>query len=399
MKGLIDLRDTGYRSALHYAAWNNHVAAAKLLLQHGADPNSRDFNGVIPLHEAAQHGSDEVVQLLIDNGAHLELVDFYHRTPLFYACIYGRSSCVQLLLRAQQPTTMLSHTGANLLGSSFLRSPSVRISHMLTHRGMDSFHFDVHDVCAMHYMLASPEPKHLRLLLQSYPCLDQMHAVDWTPSISSRCGYLWTDNLIQIAHGYRLVSRFCTQAPLCVSETVTKGQDSLFYLVSSRGIVSAIDGFLAIGIDLEHECTEQGTAIIVASTNGRLDAVRYLVRRGAKLDYEKNGQRRNAITAALGHREVLDWLLVRRHTEQRKIAYCKPDSCSQDTAAGNTELRPQPGRWVIKMTLKWGWGKRRSETMLEYACRRCEIITKMRGEEVNSGELDFVGNLESSILL
>jgi hypothetical protein len=58
----------GAESPLIYAARRGHVAAVRLLLQHGALPNMRTTDET-PLHAAAARGHAEVVALLLAWGA------------------------------------------------------------------------------------------------------------------------------------------------------------------------------------------------------------------------------------------------------------------------------------------------------------------------------------------
>ena len=48
---------------------------AKILLDHGADPNAVNRFGMTPLFEAAMNCKVESVQLLLDNGATVGVVD------------------------------------------------------------------------------------------------------------------------------------------------------------------------------------------------------------------------------------------------------------------------------------------------------------------------------------
>jgi ankyrin repeat protein len=54
---------------LHSAAAGGHTVVARLLLEHGADPNARQEGGFVPLHAAAQAGNDELYELLLASGA------------------------------------------------------------------------------------------------------------------------------------------------------------------------------------------------------------------------------------------------------------------------------------------------------------------------------------------
>ncbi|XP_077062293.1 poly [ADP-ribose] polymerase tankyrase-2-like isoform X3 [Siphateles boraxobius] len=62
----VNCRDTQGRHStpLHLAAGYNNLEVAEYLLQHGAEVNSRDKGGLIPLHNAASYGTDDVRALL-----------------------------------------------------------------------------------------------------------------------------------------------------------------------------------------------------------------------------------------------------------------------------------------------------------------------------------------------
>ncbi|XP_076154616.1 poly [ADP-ribose] polymerase tankyrase-2-like isoform X2 [Alosa pseudoharengus] len=62
----VNCRDTQGRHStpLHLAAGYNNLEVAEYVLQHGADVNSQDKGGLIPLHNAASYGADDVRALL-----------------------------------------------------------------------------------------------------------------------------------------------------------------------------------------------------------------------------------------------------------------------------------------------------------------------------------------------
>jgi ankyrin repeat protein len=56
-------------TGLHAAAQAGHIGIVRLLLEHGADPNTRELGDhTYPLHWAAAHGHIEVVRALLDAG-------------------------------------------------------------------------------------------------------------------------------------------------------------------------------------------------------------------------------------------------------------------------------------------------------------------------------------------
>ncbi len=72
---------------LHLAVRNQNYDIAKLLLNAGAKPDARDELGKSPLHEAASSGNFLITHLLIERGANVNAVDVDGRTPLHEAVI------------------------------------------------------------------------------------------------------------------------------------------------------------------------------------------------------------------------------------------------------------------------------------------------------------------------
>ena len=65
---------------------NGHEAVVKLLLEKGAELETKYNNGRTPLSWAARNGHEAVVKLLLEKGAELETKDDrYGRTPLSWA--------------------------------------------------------------------------------------------------------------------------------------------------------------------------------------------------------------------------------------------------------------------------------------------------------------------------
>jgi ankyrin repeat protein len=54
---------------LLYAAENGHEAVVKLLLEQGAELETKDLDGRTPLSRAVENGHEAVVKLLVEKGA------------------------------------------------------------------------------------------------------------------------------------------------------------------------------------------------------------------------------------------------------------------------------------------------------------------------------------------
>jgi ankyrin repeat protein len=69
----------------------------KLLLEKGADVDSKDMGGRTPLSWAARNGHEAVVTLLLEKGADVHSKDKDGRTPLSWAAGNGHEAVVKLL--------------------------------------------------------------------------------------------------------------------------------------------------------------------------------------------------------------------------------------------------------------------------------------------------------------
>lgn len=99
---------------LHFAVAMEQEEIVRLLLEHGADINSYDYDSLSPLHVAAWRGHTGILKLLLKHGADpnaLRRPDsfstkipaiFHHagRTPLHLAALFGQTSSIALLVQA-----------------------------------------------------------------------------------------------------------------------------------------------------------------------------------------------------------------------------------------------------------------------------------------------------------
>ena len=80
------------------AATNGHSAMVRLLLDHGANPNLRNFDGVTALHNAIFEKQIEIVGLLIEHGADPAIQDRLGNTPFDLAQRSSDPHLIQLFV-------------------------------------------------------------------------------------------------------------------------------------------------------------------------------------------------------------------------------------------------------------------------------------------------------------
>jgi ankyrin repeat protein len=69
-----------------------------ILLEYGANPQSKSTAQLTPLHQAARHGSYTCAELLLAHGAVVDALCSRDWTPLHHACAMGNTDLIALLV-------------------------------------------------------------------------------------------------------------------------------------------------------------------------------------------------------------------------------------------------------------------------------------------------------------
>ncbi|XP_041002816.1 E3 ubiquitin-protein ligase XBAT33-like [Juglans microcarpa x Juglans regia] len=89
----------GLNCPLHFAAAKGHNEIVALLLENGADANSRNYCGQTALMQACRYGHWEVVQTLLLYRCNVTRADYLSgRTALHFAAVSGHARCIRLVV-------------------------------------------------------------------------------------------------------------------------------------------------------------------------------------------------------------------------------------------------------------------------------------------------------------
>jgi ankyrin repeat protein len=97
----VNAQDEEGRTALIQATIYNNVEVVQILIEHGANVNTKDFfNGNAALHFAARNYSLELLLLLLKHKAEVDIKNINGNTPLSIAVTNssGKGRAIQLLL-------------------------------------------------------------------------------------------------------------------------------------------------------------------------------------------------------------------------------------------------------------------------------------------------------------
>lgn len=120
---------------IHYAAYQNFVAAVGLLVLRGCDINAMDDNGYTPVHLAAERGYKDLLKFLIDNRAKVCFNDMRKQStnysmadePLSLALKRNHMDCAELLLRNGADPNTRYFMGSEINLVSILKVQAIRL--------------------------------------------------------------------------------------------------------------------------------------------------------------------------------------------------------------------------------------------------------------------------------
>lgn len=114
----VNLVDADGCPALLYALRKGYTIVAKILLEGGADPNSRDKLGLTPLLMACgkpTYGYKAIAEMLVDKGAMINVRDALGNTPLLLSLSGGTIEVARLLIERGADLNAVTRKGVSAL--------------------------------------------------------------------------------------------------------------------------------------------------------------------------------------------------------------------------------------------------------------------------------------------
>ncbi|KAL7075577.1 hypothetical protein ACQ4LE_005226 [Meloidogyne hapla] len=202
-------------SLLHWAAINNRIEAAKLLLQRGANVNA--IGGVLastPLHWAARHGHARMVAVLVRNGADWTIRDVEGFTALHVAVQFGCIPVAAYLIAMGQSPDELDTTRMTPAIWAAYKACSKDSLRMLAKLGADLEKTDsTYRNSPLHWAVAQGNHMAVSALIKLNVNLSQLNKENETPlDIARRKGDLLSIRLLEMsAREHGLIPSKCRQ--------------------------------------------------------------------------------------------------------------------------------------------------------------------------------------------
>ncbi|KAF4990936.1 hypothetical protein FDECE_14196 [Fusarium decemcellulare] len=342
-------------TALHVAASTGNIAAARLLLQHGANIDSIDARDARPLDYAS---NTDMATFLLKSGASTVAI-FTETVPDLLR--RWQSGFVDLL-RVHQAEGLqgLGLEAANVMNFEdsvcyYESEPTFNINSLLE---LEKMGINWTQLRYGHFTLANT---FLRVL-------EELGPFTWHQTIR------WGSKIPPLGSMFRHFQRRLGRDAFARWMNLhPEDAWSPLCRAASQDMTKTMENCLALGAEIDFEGCPLGSALMIASACGSLDSVKFLVRRGAKTSYFGRRGPINAFSIARSC-TVKRWLLVERFREQPSI------TASEDAASHSpAQTVPWSGIAQARMKLVSLNSRAVGESTLQYAAKLGRIKRDMRG--------------------
>jgi ankyrin repeat protein len=292
-----------HTTPLHAASVKGHLQVASLLLRHGADPDSRDHLGRVPLHRVSHGGqlvmtksSLEIARLLVNSGADVNATDDEGCAPLHAAAQSGYREIAELLLGSSASLEARNKEQQTPLNISCLNGKP-DMAHFLIERGSDINSRDEDGLIPLHAASGFGHVDVARLLLDCSSDVNVRETRSRTPlHQASQFGYLD-------------LARFLMDRGADVNAQKEDGGTAL-HLASNNGHLDIAKLLIDRGANVDYWNDKQRTPLALASYFGHLDTARFLIEKGAAVSApDKEGDTPIHLAAFQGHLHVTKFFL------------------------------------------------------------------------------------------
>jgi ankyrin repeat protein len=293
----MESRDFWSSTPLHVASYRGYAEVVSLLIARGADLNAEEETLKTPLHLASEGGSQDIARLLLENSVGANHPDIYCRTPLHLASGKGYDHIVQLLLNHGADANYLDSHGLTPLHWSSERGHD-HIVRLLLDRGADTNHQDGGGLTPLHIASREGDNHIVQLLLDHSADVNHPEIDGWTPlCLASRKGH---------EHIARLLLDHGANANCSNNHGLTP-----LHFASEMGYDHIVRLLFYHGADLNHVDIDGLTPLRVALQMGQDHIVRLLLEYGADLNYpDKDGLTPLGLALDMGYTEIAELLLT-----------------------------------------------------------------------------------------
>lgn len=328
----VNAHDSMGNTPLLYAAWPGNIAISEFLLDHGADPNTRqsgppiltlavlagrtevvklllahharvdrrDPEGRTVLHLAARYGYEQIAGLLLAAHADIGAADGNGDTALDQAVLFGQSSVIPVLLQyGADPQRVHQRDGRGPVHEAAMKGSAALID-MLVVAGADPASPDLSGQTPIDLALAYKNRGTIAALEQlSLARKDCQETVDRAMESATMRGRSELARLL-IEGGFNI------QRP-------TAGGSTYLHEAALKGQIKIVQLFLERGANVNALDETGGTPLHSAALGGNAEVIRLLLNHGSAIDARdrESGATPLMLAAAVARADAVSLLLAR----------------------------------------------------------------------------------------
>lgn len=288
---------SSYAGEIHEAAQTGDTIILKGLLIDNPDLiNSPDSSGSLPLHLASLNGQLEAVKLLVNAGAEISAGDRDNTTPLICASIGGHFEIIKFLLSHGAKITETDNFDQTAL-STASSSGNIELVDYLLDNGADIHHCNNRGRGVLQSAAFRGQSDLIKHLVNRGA---NLNARD-NDSMSVLCAACYTGQTGTIQ---TLIELGCN-----VNEAPTLYGHTPLIAAIWNGHLEAVEFLLTKGADLEWRNDEGGTPLHIAAQRGNIEIAQLLIDKGLDVNAVNNHGGKPISDAAWDHAEMVQWLI------------------------------------------------------------------------------------------
>ncbi|WP_341751923.1 ankyrin repeat domain-containing protein [Candidatus Tisiphia endosymbiont of Piscicola geometra] len=276
----IDINAINYsgRTELHIASSDGNINMVKFLLQHQANPNTKDNRQKTPLESAIYHGHLNIVKLLFDYKAHDDLTHL-----LVTAVVNDHNEIVKFLLEEKNANPRNAECNATPLLHVMITKGKIDIVKMLIKHD-DNVNVAYHNEYPIDVAIREEQYQILEYLLEHKDKMDgYFYAVDFSDLLLSKAIHNDCPELLDILleKQHQEVNSLCKYkgGPFNYSS-------SLIHIAVYYG--NLVQHLLNKGVNIDLVDENGNTAAHIAVMRDNIEIFKILLNKGANIDIKNN---------------------------------------------------------------------------------------------------------------
>ncbi|EFO20169.2 hypothetical protein LOAG_08321 [Loa loa] len=274
----VDARDREWCTPLQRACLHNHPNTVKILISHGARPNSATKQFMTSLHICAQVNALTCAEVILDNcDSIIDRPDWGGCPPLHYAAFYGNSAFVEFLLKRNASPNTKNKRGMTAAHWTALNGHS-DVLKLLFNGGIDMKLRDQQMRTVLHYAAMSGDMDSVKFILENTSI-----------PINSQCSSGYTPLHYAVLNGRSRVAEMLVSNG--ANPFIASYSDGFIPLHIAAGFTEgtlSCDLLIEVTHEIGYQTADGSTALHFACQYGRISRSKSLIAKGAPINAATN---------------------------------------------------------------------------------------------------------------